>query len=121
MGDEVRAVPLRSEALRRDLQSSSADAVSFSLMVGAGETYIPAFALALGASDVVAGLVSSAPLLTGAVLQLVSPLAVLRLGSHRRWVVLCARIQAASFAPLIVGAALGALPLVGLFGAVSLY
>jgi predicted MFS family arabinose efflux permease len=34
------------------------------------------------------------------------------LGSYRRWVVICARLQALSFLPLIVGAALGELSLI---------
>ena len=33
--------------LRRDLCSSTGDGVTFSLMVGLGETYLPAFVLAL--------------------------------------------------------------------------
>ncbi|HEY5656734.1 MAG TPA: MFS transporter [Myxococcota bacterium] len=103
------------------MRASSADAVAFSLMVGVGETYVPAFALALGATDVAAGLLASAPLMSGAVLQLVSPGAVRSLGSHRRWVVLCAGLQAASFAPLVLGAALGALPIGVLFAAMAVY
>jgi len=118
---QPRASHPRSAILRRDLFSSSADAVAFSLMVGAGETYIPAFALALGAGDTVAGLIASVPLFAGALLQMVSPHAVLWLGSHRRWVVLCACVQAASFTPLILGAVLGSLPLTVLFAAASLY
>jgi len=33
--------------LRPDLRSSLGDAVSFSLMVGVGESYLPAFVLAI--------------------------------------------------------------------------
>ena len=44
-----------TERLRRDLWVSTADAVAYSLMVGFGETYIPAFALALGLGPVAAG------------------------------------------------------------------
>jgi MFS family permease len=73
-----------------------ADGVAFSMMVGAGETYIPAFVLALGLSQLTAGLVSAVPMLIGATLQLISPWAVRRLGSCRRWIVLCARGQAAT-------------------------
>jgi MFS family permease len=118
---QPRAPNPRSATLRRDLFSSSSDAVAFSLMVGAGETYIPALALALGAGDTVAGLIASVPLFAGALLQMVSPHAVLWLGSHRRWVVLCAAVQATSFVPLIVGSVLGRLPLAVLFAAASLY
>ncbi len=65
-------------------------------MVGAGETFVPAFVLALGMGEVLAGLMATVPMLTGAVLQLASPWAVTRLGSRRRWVVTCAACQAAS-------------------------
>ena len=92
---------------RSDLRAITGDGVAFSLMVGAGETYIPAFALAVQAGETAAGLVSALPLLGGALLQLVSPWAIERLKSHRRWVVLCATIQAMSFAPLALGALLG--------------
>jgi MFS family permease len=83
------------------------DGVAFSAMVGLGEAYVPAFALAAGLGEVVSGLVATAPMFAGACLQMVTPLGVRYLGSYRRWVVLCARLQALSFLPLIVGAALG--------------
>ena len=93
--------------LERDLRAMTADGVAFSAMVGVGESYVPAFALAVGLGEVVAGLVATVPMLAGACLQMVTPMAVRRLGSYRRWVVLCARLQALSFVPLIVGAAAG--------------
>ena len=37
-----------SSQLRRDLRAMLGDGVSFSVMVGVGESYLPAFALALG-------------------------------------------------------------------------
>lgn len=91
----------------RDLRSMVADGVFFSAMVGLGETYVPAFALAVGLGDVVAGLVATVPMLAGALFQLITPWAVRRLRSYRRWVVACALMQAASFGPLVVGALLG--------------
>jgi len=99
----------------------TADGVSFSLMVGLGETYVPAFALAVGLGEVVAGLVATLPMLVGAVFQLVTPWAVRRLGSYRRWVVFCAASQAASFAPLVVGAALGRIDILWLGIATVVY
>jgi len=100
----VRLPPRGS--LRRDLWVTTADAAAYSVMVGCGETYIPAFALALGFGPVAAGLTATLPLLIGAVVQLITPLAVARLGSNRPWVILCTGLQAASFVPLI-GWALG--------------
>ncbi|QRK10080.1 MFS transporter [Archangium violaceum] len=55
-------------------------------MVGLGESYLAAFVLALGLSDVSSGLISSVPPLVGAALQLVAPWGVRKLGSARRWV-----------------------------------
>ena len=100
----------RNEVLRRDLRAILGDGAAFSAMVGIGETYLSAFALAIGTGEVASGLVASIPLLAGALLQLASPWAVRRCGSHRRWVVLCASCQALTFAPLIGFALRGAMP-----------
>jgi MFS family permease len=99
----------------------SADASAFSVMVGIGETYLPAFALAIGVGEVAAGLLASVPPLAGAVLQLASPAAVRQLGSHRRWVVVCAVTQALSFVPLIAAALAGAIPTLLIFLVATLY
>ena len=61
-----------------------------SLMVGVGETYLPVFVLALSGSQLACGLVTTVPLVIGAVLQLGSPWLMRRCGSYRRWVSLCA-------------------------------
>lgn len=99
----------------------TSDGVAFSVMVGAGESYVPAFALALGFGDVMAGLVATLPMLAGALIQLTTPAVVARVGSHRRCVVACAGIQAASFLPLLSGALMGWLPAGWLFFTVALY
>jgi len=111
----------RSAQLRRDLRAIVGDGVAFSVMVGAGESYIPAFALAAGLGEITAGLVATLPMLVGAAFQLVTPAAVRRLGSSRRWVVLCASAQAASFAPLVIAALMGRLSRPVLFLAAALY
>lgn len=90
-------------------------------MVGIGETYLAAFALAAGMGEVAAGLVSTVPLLAGAVLQLCSPAAVRRLNSHRRWVALCALCQAASFLPLVAAVWLGRVPAPLVFVVAAVY
>jgi MFS family permease len=90
-------------------------------MVGAGETYFAAFALALGIDKVTAGLVATVPMLLGAALQLVSPWAVRRLRSNGRWCILTAALQAAAFVPLIVAALAGSVPTVLLFAIVAVY
>ena len=107
--------------LRRNLRRIYSDAIVFSLMVGAGETYLAAFVLALGMGEITSGLVASIPMLAGAVIQLVSPAAVRHLKSHRRWVVLCAIAQAASFLPLIAAAIAGRIHVVALFAIAALY
>jgi MFS family permease len=109
------------ERTRSDLRSILGDGIAFSLMVGMGETYLPAFVLALGMGQVAAGLIGTIPLLAGAVLQLVSPLAVRRLGSHRDWVVACALCQAACFIPLCAAAWIGSIPIGALFAVASVY
>ena len=116
----ARGLPPRS-GLRRDLWISTADASAYSVMVGCGEHYIPAFSLALGFGPVATGLTASAPLFVGAVLQLVTPLAVRRLGTNRGWVVATTAVQAISFLPLIWWALRGHAQPWELLIAVSLY
>jgi MFS family permease len=101
----LNSVPSSNE--RRDLYAIVADGVSFSVMVGLGETYIPAFVLAAGHGEVAAGLIATLPVLGGAVFQLVTPFAVRRLHSYRRWVVACASLQGLALAPLAIGGARG--------------
>jgi MFS family permease len=113
-GEATVGVPDGQRADPRDLRAIVFDGIAFSAMVGMGETYVPAFALAVGFDEVVAGLIATAPMLFGAILQLVTPWAVRRLRSYRRWVVACAALQALSFAPLIVGALLGRMSIVWL-------
>lgn len=108
-------------SLRRDLWITTADAAAYSVMVGCGETYIPAFALALGFGPVAAGVTATLPLLVGAVVQLVTPAAVARMGSNRVWVIACTALQAASFVPLICWALVGAAEFWQLLLAASAY
>ncbi len=90
-------------------------------MVGCGEIYFPAFALALGLGPVAAGLMASLPVLIAAVVQLVTPLAVARLGSNRNWVIGCTTVQSLSFVPLIVWALRGDATFFELIVAASVY
>jgi MFS family permease len=113
--------PARLATSRSDLTFSVVDSVAFSVMVGIGETYLAAFVLALGLADVAAGLIATAPMLAGGILQLASPWAVRRLASHRLWVVLCSYTQAAALLLLMGAAVVG--PSVGawVFLPASLY
>lgn len=107
--------------MRRDLRAILGDASCASVMVGLGETYLPAFVLALGMGEVLAGLIVTIPMLTGSILQLAAPWACQRLGSHRRWVAACALLQATVFLPLVAAAVLGRIPTVAVFLAASIY
>ncbi|MCR9117786.1 MAG: MFS transporter [bacterium] len=111
----------RRTSPRSDLRSSSADGAAFGGMVGLGETYLAAFVLAIGHGEMAAGMVSSLPLIAGGLMQLASPMAVELLRSHKRWVVLCAFVQALTFVPLVVAALTGSLSTVTLFVAASIY
>jgi len=91
-----------ASTLRLDLRAIVGDGASYSVMVGIGETYLPAFVLALGLGGITAGMIATIPVLLGALLQLVSPWAVKRLGSRRLWIVWCARCQATSLMLLAV-------------------
>lgn len=85
-----------SPQTRRDLSASVADAGTFNVMVGLGETYIAPFAVALGTGGISTGLLTTVPIFAGSLLQLITPHAVRRIGSHRKWVVACAVMQALS-------------------------
>lgn len=97
------------------------DGASFSVMVGIGETYLPAFALAAGLGEVAAGLVATVPLVAGAVLQLISPAAIRWLNSHKWWVVSCAACQALAFLPLALGAFASQVGALLVFGMAAIY
>lgn len=108
--NSTKAADRLSDPIRSSLRSSVIDASAFSVMVGLGETYLPAFVLAVGLGEVVAGLMATVPMLTGSILQMISPIVLKRTGSRRRWVILCASTQALAFVPLCVGAWQGWIP-----------
>lgn len=97
------------------------DVAMYGLMMGAGETYFTPFALEIGVGPATAGLIATVPYLGGALLQLISPRGVDWVGSYRRWVVLCAFLQALAFVPLIVGGMLGAMPTWLIFVIATIY
>ena len=111
----------KDSPLRRDLHACTGDGVTYSLMVGMGETYFAAFALALGSSERLAGLVAAVPPLVGATVQLFAPLLSARVKSPSRWIQCCAALQVVSFIPLILGALMGALPMWVLFVVAGIY
>lgn len=70
-------------------------------MVGAGESYLPAYVLSLGLSEWMAGMIATMPLLSGAFLQIIGTEALHALKNHKVWVWSLAFIQASTFIPLI--------------------
>lgn len=111
----------KSPTLKRDLKLSVADGATFGVMVGGGETYLQAFVLTIGLGEVFAGLIASLPVLIGSLLQLISPAGVRYLKSHKRWVVLCASLQALCFVPLFVAAVYGQISQVAVLVVASTY
>lgn len=102
----LRLPPAPRLSPRSDMRLSIGDAASYSVMVGIGETYFAAFALALGTGETFAGLIATLPMLAGAALQLATPWALKRFGSYRTWVVLCASLQAAALLAMPIAACL---------------
>jgi MFS family permease len=111
----------RSDVLRPNLRASVYDAGAFGFMIGAGESYIPAFALAIGLGEVVSGVGASVPVLCGGVLQMLSVYALPRIGSYKRWIVAGVALQALIFLPLICTALIGSIPAWAFFVIVSCY
>ncbi len=107
--------------IRQNLRASAADGAAFGGMVGLGETYFAAFALAMGLGEVAAGLVASLPVMAGGIMQLVSLRAVRWIGSEKRWILLCASLQALSFLPLVYAAWNGSIAPWMLFLVASIY
>ena len=107
--------------LRHNMRVSVADATSHGLMVGIGETYLPAFALAIGLGEVTAGLVGSLPLMMGGLLQVVTPYLLRRGISEQRWVIGASLLQGLAFFPLMVAAVVGYISPVSLLLCASLY
>lgn len=107
--------------LRKDLVACTGDGMTYSLMVGTGETYFAAFAIALGSSDKVSGLIAAVPPLVGATAQLFAPALAARVKSPSRWIRGCATLQVLSFVPMIVGAIVGWLPMWVLFVVAGVY
>jgi len=111
----------RDRCDRNDLRMIVGDGCAHSTMVGLGESYLPAFVLAMGMGQVASGLITTLPLMGGAILQLISPAAVHYFVSHRKWVVTCAALQAVSFVPMAAAAWYGSLPTWAMFALATVY
>lgn len=90
-----------SKDFTRHMKLSLWDALFFSLMVGIGESYLPAFVLAQKMPEYVTGLFSTIPLLVGAFFQLFVPQILHLISSMRKWVISMVLLQASSFLSFI--------------------
>jgi MFS family permease len=84
---------------RRSLRASVLDGTFHAGMVGFGETFFAAFALALGATPLQVGLLATLPILAGSLVQLAAPLGAARVG-QKPWVVASSTLQALVFLPI---------------------
>jgi len=82
------------ERLRHNLAAIHIEGLAFSIMVGVGESYLPAFVLTRGMGPLVAALVATLPILLGSLIQLLSPTLLAKIGSYRRFVIITAALQA---------------------------
>lgn len=111
----------RISTTRRNLRMSTGDGAGFNVMLAFGEANIAVLGAALAMGDEAIGLLASVPPICGAVLQLATVPMVRWAGSHKRWMVLSALIQALSFLPMAIGAATGAMPPIALFALATIY
>lgn len=91
------------------------------LMIGAGETYLPAYAISIGLGEVFAGVLATLPIVSGAFLQLLTPQGLLRLQNPKRWVIVTVTLQAMAFIPLILFSLYKAPDFWSLFFVLTLY
>lgn len=105
----------------RSLRLSLIEAFLCSLMIGAGETYLPAYSLSIGMGGIFAGILASMPIVSGAFLQLITPRGLQRVQSHKHWVVASSLLQALTFIPLIYFSATRAPDFWTLFFVLTLY
>lgn len=110
-----------ASSTEQSLKLSNVDAFLYSLMVGAGESYLPAYVLSIGMGEVFAGILASLPLVSGAVLQLLTPRLLHKVHSHKYWVVLSTFLQAMAFVPLIYFSATKAPDFITMFFILTLY
>lgn len=111
----------RGRILRRNMRASLIDGTTYSVMLGLGELYLAAFLLEMSSDQVASGLITTIPVLLGCLLQLVSPWAVRRLASNRRWVVAASLTQSLSFIPLAIAAFWPGISTAALFALATLY
>lgn len=117
---EVRLLNSR-RAIAADLRASSIDGCCFSGMVGLGETYFAALYLAAGFAATQAAWLAALPIFAGSLFQLVTPRAVERTGSWKRWTVFNASLQSLSLFLMAALIASGKASFIAVFLIASIY
>lgn len=92
----------RDPQVNSSLSHSVRDAVAFSVMSGAGETYFSPFALFLRATTAQIGVLASLPPLLGSFMQLLSAWITRRRVGRRQIVLIGAGLQAATWVPIVL-------------------
>jgi len=100
--------PQDPAVVERSLRWSIIDGLFYAVMVGACESYLGAFAVALGHDSHAIALLVTVPMLCGALSQLFAPLLVARLGNRKRLVLAAVLVQAAIALPVLLTIALRA-------------
>lgn len=87
MAAEGKDAQLTHEQRKKSMNAVNAEGMSYSVMAGIGDAYVPAAAVALGASNFYIGLLTALPQLFGAALQFFS-LSALRILKNRKLLVM---------------------------------
>jgi len=106
------------------LKAATRDGVSFSVMMGAGETYLGPFGIFLKATTLQVGLLATLPQLFGAIMQFLGARAMPHFKSRRRFIVSGVMFQALVWIPMALMfffLGKGSSPVYVLIGLVMLY
>ncbi len=127
MSGRVERSALSERDVRKSLAYSVVDGSFWALMVGVGETYLPAFAILMDATPLELALLAALPILVGSATQLVGKSIAPRLGGRKPFVVASATLHALSWALVFavyflpvhrVAALIGAVIVYWIFGAI---
>src|SRR3989344_1123328 len=101
MAAEGKGEQLTHEQRKKSMNAVAAEGMSYSVMAGVGDAYIPAAAVALGASNFYIGLLTALPQLFGAALQFFSLSALRVLRNRKILVMLGCLLHALTWLPVI--------------------
>lgn len=102
MRTRVTAMPSETEQVRKSLKYSILDGSAYSAMLGLTQDYIVPFALALKATVLQVGLLSSIPSLIMALSQLGAPRLAEKIGSRKRLILPVVFLHALMWVPLLL-------------------